>query len=149
MKKLLSAVLVLSMLLTLVVVTGVSVSATSVDVGTEATYTDGDGVVWTVIRTEHDLPFERTAGGRYIMANDIEITMADLDQNKPIKMGADAIFDGNGYTITFKEGIQVARDGIFSLHDNVTFRNVTFGSATNRMQLLGCLMVRAWLLSST
>ena len=154
MKKLLSVLLTLSMLLTLLIV---PISAggtepensdefTPVDLGTAETpknttteggveyYTDANSVKYIVIRDADDFK-AMTGTNNYIFANNIDLSTDSVALKvaftaSALISGWYGILDGNGYALTGFE-INGHDNGLFRFTDDtkdVTFKNISFGT---------------------
>ncbi len=135
MKKLLSFMLVLAMLLSVVHMQVMALdNGDHVTIAGNATTVEIDGTTWKVVRTLADMPKAQEADGRYILAGDIDCTgiEAGLDT---IVLGNGAILDGNGYALLnlhLGNDTKNGKDGIFGINQTAntsfTVRNLTFGT---------------------
>lgn len=157
MKKLLSVLLTLSMLLTLLIVP-ISAGGTEPENGDEFTpvnlgtaenpqnttkegdveyYTDANSVKYIVIRTADQ--FKAMSGAaNYILANDIDLDGATASGNDSyiIPAGWQGVLDGNGKTVS-DFAIKGNNAGMFSFTDStaiVTIKNITFGSESAKIE---------------
>ena len=132
MKKLLSVLLTLSMLLTLFVVPTVTASAADrVTIGANDTEVTVYGVTYKVIRTADDFK-AMTGSANYILAADIDLGGHKLSATGGIITTWKGILDGNGYSVT---GFDISGNdsGLFQVIDPeavITIQNITFGSET-------------------
>ena len=157
MKKLLSVLLTLSMLLTLLIVP-ISADGTESENGDEFTpvnlgtaenpqnttkegtveyYTDANSVKYIVIRTAAQFK-EMTGTANYILANDIDLDGATASGNNSyiIAAGWQGILDGNGKMVS-NFAIKGNNAGMFSFTDStaiVTIKNITFGSESAKIE---------------
>ena len=122
MKKILATLLAISLILTMLVIPlyaegetaddgGTSVGAdlsTVVKItdftdedGNDATYTDANGTVYTIISTPKQLTDGFTAAGNYILANDIDLEGATITNPmfKVEELGGSIVLEGNGYKL--------------------------------------------------
>ncbi len=146
MKKILSFMLVLTMLLS---VAYIQVSATEgftpVAIDSGATTVSVGGETYKVIRTKDDLPTAAEENGRYILANDLSFSDAEI--GKIIILGNGSILDGNGYGLTdFKLTHGGAgKDGIFAPIENggFTVKNLHFGEENDPVDVDNNLVYRS------
>ncbi len=148
MKKLLSFMLVLAMLLSVAYVQVFATDSGRVAIGENDSTVTHDGDTYTVIRTLAELPKTAEANGRYILANDIDCSGSTLPKNT-IVLGNGAILDGNGYGITnFKlltTSDNEGKAGIFTLAAGGTYtvRNIHFGTAEAPCEIQNNIALRS------
>ncbi len=143
MKKLCSLALVLCMLLTLVVIPTAAEPAAAEHIPfgeSDTTYTDGNGVVYTILRTKADfLAIEN--GKNYILAGDINLDMTASGANTSafgaeVTAWYEGILDGNGYAIYGYSVTGGNNAGLFWFAGNattgkvakITIKNLSFGT---------------------
>ena len=88
---------------------------------------------YTVLRTAEDLAQLKNADGKYLLANDLDFGGAALAHMK-YELGANTVLDGNGFS--FLNYTQSGGDfGLFWFVNGAILRNLTLGSATQKIQL--------------
>ena len=88
---------------------------------------------YTVLRTAEDLAQLKNADGKYLLANDLDFGGAALAHLK-YEFGANTVLDGNGFS--FLNYTQSGGDfGLFWFVNGAILRNLTLGSATQKIQL--------------
>lgn len=178
MKRICSLVLVLCMVLSMVVVPTLAEEATTTVGGTktpltgpitqigatDTTVTVG-GVNYTVIRTAEDFKTKMTAGGNFILANDIDfgpaVAPAEVTEGETpaapdtshaftgyvVQATEQAFtFDGNGYTLSNMSFNFAARASLFSVSGHTaTVKNlkITTGNVMNFTGFSGILFTNA------